>query len=146
MNQEALDRLAVGECYLEALKVLVSAKAQSEQKFVLLDLPANMLAGFSLELLLKGYLLLKGKPSKATRSFGHQIDGLVTEARSLGLPTVSGLDDLIDTLGKGHADFTYRYIESGMATDVYRWDRVLPIFENLIEIIGNELRGQKPKS
>jgi hypothetical protein len=144
LSSEGLSRLASAECYIVGLKLIIDNRGEQSDATVLTELPANTLAGFALELLLKGHLLIQGMNSHTVKRIGHNIDELIAEARKRGLRAVDGLDDLAGSLGKGHADFTYRYLESGQDIDLFYWDRVYGIFDDLIDAIKVAMPVQTP--
>lgn len=139
MDTEAVSRFAAARGYLEAIKMIcTSPHMNSEGRVVYTILPLNMLAGFALELYFKSWLLLKGRPSKEVRAYGHKVGTLFSAARNHGLPDVDKLDQVVESLGPGHEDFTYRYINSGDEISLIKWELAIPALDSLDDIVHVE--------
>lgn len=106
---EAISRYHVGKAYGETVKLAILSP-HYEGRETMAFLPLSMLMGFSVELLLKAWLLQSGMNSKDVRSFGHDLAKLYAAATKSGLESNPAIDELVDVLAGPHQDFTYRYV------------------------------------
>ena len=136
MTKEALHRFATARQYIEAIKMIcTSPHIDSEQRVAMTVLPLNMLAGFALEIYFKAWLLAAGRDSKTVKAFGHKVTELYGEALGEDLPDVAQLPELVQALGEGHEDFTYRYIDSGATVNLIRWEYAIAVLDALDDIV-----------
>ena len=129
-----LSRIVTARCYLATLKIVIVNRSALGDDRDLTALPANMLAGFVVELFLKGYLILKGVSPADAKGHGHQLEKLLDNADHLSLGTVTGLSDLVTALA-GHEDFTHRYIDPGDEFADIAWEKGLPILDALNQAV-----------
>lgn len=120
---------AAGRSYLEALKMI----RQSEHfpaRASFMTLPTGTLAGFTIELHLKAYLLHCGCVAEAQlrRQYGHDLQKLLRDAQANGL-TVPRLDELVNLVAGRHGDYSFRYLPDG-SSETY-----LPLPDGAVHIL-----------
>jgi hypothetical protein len=145
---EGANRFMTALGYVEAAKMTCCGPiGVTSPPNAVMILPVNMLSGFALELYLKAWLLFSGRSSVTVKGYGYRLRDLFEEAKSAGLPKIDGLDDVLADLAEGHADFTFRYVNSGDVVRTPDWAKAFPIFEELHDAVGMALvvATQEPK-
>jgi hypothetical protein len=115
--------------YLEAVKVIAGSAMDEAHRF----LPMHNLMGFAMELYLKAWLSHAGLTKKqlGAKHYGHHLKNLFAEAKSADIPSINGLEPLIDHLHGPHHKLQYRYLDADMTFMLTAMDVVIPIFDEL---------------
>jgi hypothetical protein len=133
---EAIHRYHTAKSYFQsAIMICRSPERNTEAREILTILPMSTLAGFALELYFKAWLLSSGYPSPKVRAYGHRVNKLYAEAKIAGLSPIDRLDELVDSLSKGHEDFTFRYIDDGDEVRKLNWELAFTVLHNLDRVV-----------
>lgn len=129
-DSEAMLRYVTAKGYIQSCKIILYSEHYEKNQTLTL-LPMHMLAGFSIELYFKAWILGAGGESAKVKKYGHDIFSLFSDVKNIGLPYINGIDALVEQFSGSHSDFTYRYIESGAVVRDTHWPIALKVFDDL---------------
>ncbi|MBP7337823.1 hypothetical protein [Niveispirillum sp.] len=148
--EEAIDRYHVAKGYFQSSIMIFRNPERNSPSREILTLPSMyMLCGFALELYFKSWLLESGRPSENVRRYGHKISKLYEEAKKESLPSLHGLEGLVQDLAPGHENLTFRYMSKDDNFPMLNWEGVFSILNDLDTIVdekvgASESRGLAP--
>jgi hypothetical protein len=146
----ALNFYVPAKGYVESAK-MIAASPYYLGREAMTFLPIHMLLGFSVELHLKAWLAHSGAGEETLRRrpFGHHLKNLYKAAKAQSLPSLSGLEEVVDCLHGPHSDFTYRYFRADLhyqSMDLVHLFDVIDALDIVVDthIGASASRGLKP--
>jgi hypothetical protein len=147
MSDEATNRYATAKGFFQSAIMIHRSPDRFGREIITIQ-PVCMLVGFSLEIYFKAFLLACEVKSNDVRRFGHKIRNLFEVSLENGLLEAidcccsfdAHLRRIIETVGPGHEDFTFRYIEEG-ATLHYplNWEKTFSVLDALDWLVDNKV-------